>query len=319
MFSYGNKFKVSIYGASHEETMGLLIEGIKPGFTIDIDDINKDLDLRRPGMVGTTKRVEGDQFEIVNGYFNNKTTGAPLHIVVRNSDVKSTDYSNLKDHFRPNHADFTANIKYGGYNDYRGGGIFSGRLTTLLVIAGSIAKSFLPFNISSELIKVGTHTNMSTLDEYLQPIIEQKDSVGGEVVLRVSNVSPGIGDPYFNKLDASISHIIMTVPGVRGVIFGDNFSTDNYGSVNNDLIMSKDGTTKTNYSGGIVGGISNGNDIVLKVLVKPTSSIGIEQETYNYKNNKSELLKITGRHDVAFVKRIPIVLESVIAICLANY
>lgn len=319
MFSYGNKFKISIYGASHEDTMGLIIEGLKPGITLDLDSINKDLDTRRPSKVGETTRKETDKFIIKNGYFNNKTTGASLHIEVPNSNIRSNDYNNLEKHYRPNHADYVANIKYDGYHDYRGGGIFSGRLTTLLVIAGSIAKSLLDYKISSSLVQVGELKDLNLLDDYLANITKNNDSVGGIVNLRVSNMIVGLGDPFFNKLDASISHLIMSVPGVRGIIFGEDFNVESLGSINNDLIINKEGKTKTNHSGGIVGGISNGNDIVFNVLVKPTSSVGIKQETFNFETNSLEELVIKGRHDVAFVRRIPIVLESVLAICLANY
>lgn len=319
MFSYGTKFKITIYGSSHEPTMGLIIDGLKPGLKIDNKLIEESLNKRRPSSVGTTKRVELDHYEITNGLFNNLTTGAPLHIIVNNNNIKSKDYSNLINHFRPNHSDFVANKKYDGFNDYRGGGFFSGRLTTLLVIVGTIAKMTFNYNISSEITQVGDLTDLSNLDNYLEELTIKKDSAGGVVKLRVSNMIVGLGDPYFNKLDASIAHLIMTIPGVKGVIFGDDFDVTKYGSFNNDLIIDSTGKTSTNHSGGIVGGISNGNDIVLNVLVKPTSSIGMPQETYNFNTNKIEVLEVEGRHDVAFVRRIPIVLESALAICLANY
>lgn len=319
MFSYGDKFKITIYGTSHEKTMGLIIEGLKPGTTIDTLSIKEALDKRRPGSVGTTKRVEADEFVIENGYFNNKTTGAPLHIIVNNNNVKSEDYGNLNTHFRPNHADYAANVKYQGHQDYRGGGFFSGRLTTLLVIAGSIAKSQMDYKISSNLIQVGDLKNLSQIDSYLEKVSNNKDSVGGVVELRVSNVKAGLGDPYFNKLDAKIAHMMLTIPGVRGLIFGEDFDVEKPGSYNNDLINSLDGKTLTNHSGGIVGGISNGNDIVFNCLVKPTSSIGVKQETYNFGSKQLEDLEIVGRHDAAFVRRIPIVLESALAIVLANF
>ena len=319
MFSYGTKFKVTIYGSSHDETMGLVIDGLKPGLNIDRSLIDEALSKRRPSSIGTTKRIELDEYEISNGLFNDLTTGGPIHISVKNTNIKSKDYSNLVNHFRPNHSDFVANEKYDGFNDYRGGGFFSGRITTLLVIAGAIAKMTFNYHISSELIQVGTLTNLDKLDEYLSDLTSKNDSAGGIVKLNVSKMIVGLGDPYFNKLDASLAHILMTIPGVKGVIFGDNFDVSKYGSYNNDLIINSNGTTSTNHSGGIVGGISNGNDIVLNVLVKPTSSIGLPQETFNFSNNKIETLTIEGRHDTAFVRRIPIVLESAIAICLANY
>ncbi|VEU80351.1 chorismate synthase [Haploplasma axanthum] len=319
MFSYGNKFKITIYGASHEETMGLIIDGLKAGITINSELINNDLKKRMPTSIGTTPRIEKDEFMITNGLFNGITTGGPLHIVVPNENIISKDYSNLYKHPRPGHADFVAYKKYNGYNDYRGGGFFSGRLTTLLVIAGAIAKQLLPFSFNSKLIQVGNLKEMDKLDKYLETIKQEGDSVGGIVELRVEKMIDGLGDPYFNKLDAEISKLIITIPGVRGILFGDNFDVTSLGSINNDLIIDGQGKTKTNHSGGINGGISNGNDLVFKVYVKPTSSIRIPQKTFNFETKKIENLEIKGRHDTAFVRRIPIVLENVTAIVLANF
>lgn len=319
MFSYGSKFKITIYGSSHESVMGVIIDGIPAGTVIKKDLIMRDLELRKPGEVGTTQRVENDNFTILNGLFNDVTTGAPIHVQIKNENLISKDYENLKHHPRPGHADYVASIKYQGFNDYRGGGFFSGRLTTLIVIAGSIAKMLFPYEISSKLIQIGTLTDMTNLDQYLKTIKDQGDSVGGIIEVRATKVPVGLGDPYFNKIDASISHLIMTIPGVKGIIFGDSFDVSEVGSVNNDIIISKDGKTETNHAGGINGGITNGNDIVFKVLVKPTSSIAIEQKTFNFEKNKIEKLIINGRHDVAFVRRLPIVLESALAIVLANY
>lgn len=319
MFSYGNKFKITIYGASHEETMGLIIDNIKPGIKIDYNLINNDLKARRPNNIGTTTRIEEDEYIIKNGLFNNYTTGAPLHIEVLNKNIKSKDYSHLQYHFRPNHADFVANKKYHGFNDYRGGGFFSGRMTSLLVIAGSIAKMMLPFEFSSKITQIGTCKDEKHFDNYLKEIIKQNDSVGGVVEVKATNLIVGLGDPYFNKVDAKIAEMMLTIPGVRGIMFGKNFNYESLGSQNNDLIINEKGKTKTNYSGGIVGGITNGNDIVFNVYVKPTSSIQQEQLTYHFKNNKIEPLLIKGRHDVAFVRRIPVVLENALAIVLANF
>ncbi|MDY0276634.1 MAG: chorismate synthase [Acholeplasma sp.] len=318
MFSYGNKFRVTIYGASHEESMGLIIDGISPGTKIDLERIKNDLKRRRPGDIGTTSRLEEDDLKIKNGVFNGLTTGAPLHIEVKNNNIKSSAYDTLKTHHRPNHADFVANKKYNGFNDYRGGGFFSGRMTTLLVIAGSIAKSIIPYQISSELLQVGTCKDLSKLDAYLQTVKDKNDSVGGILEVRVSNMTVGLGNPYFEKLDANIAKLVLTVPGVRGIIFGDQFDVTSSGSNNNDLLVDETGKTCTNHSGGIVGGISNGNDIVFKVFVKPTSSIGLKQDTFDFKENKVLPLEIEGRHDVAFVRRIAVVLESVTALVLIN-
>lgn len=319
MFSYGNKYRITIYGASHEESMGVIIDGIKPGVIINKDLIKNDLEIRKPKKIGTTKRIEQDDFKITNGIFNGFTTGAPIHIIFENKNIISKDYNNLNKHPRPNHADYVANIKYQGFNDYRGGGFFSGRLTTLLVSAGSIAKQLIPVKISSEILEVGNLENIDNLDSYLEELTNNNDSAGGVVLLRVSGINAGIGDPYFNKLDSEIAKMMLTIPGVRGIVFGEDFDTKNLGSTNNDLIINEFGKTKTNHSGGIVGGISNGNDIVFKVFVKPTSSISKEQETFNFENMKLENLEIKGRHDTAFIRRIPIVLENALAIVLANF
>lgn len=319
MFSYGKEFRITIYGSSHDSTIGLIIDGLKPGMKIDVERIMNDLTLRRPSEIGTTKRVELDSLEIKNGLKNGKTTGASLHIEIENKSIIKSDYDNLINHPRPNHADFVANYKYHGNNDYSGGGFFSGRMTSLFVVAGSIAKMILPYTFESKITQIGELTDISMIDEYLNKIKDENDSVGGIVKIRIKNVDIGLGDPIFNKMDAMISHLILTVPGTRGIIFGDDFDVSKKGSENNDLIISRSGETLTNHSGGIVGGITNGNDIVFNVYVKPTSSISKPQNTFNFKTNEVSELKIIGRHDVAFVRRIPIVLESVAAIVLADF
>lgn len=319
MNSYGNKFRVTIYGASHEKSIGVIIDGFPAGIKLDQQLISGDLKRRRPNKVGTTKRIEQDEYEIINGVFNGYTTGASINISIPNKDVKSKDYEKLKNHPRPSHADFVAIKKYDGYNDYRGGGIFSGRLTAPLVIAGSLAKMILPYKFESSITRLGNLVDLDDIDTYLEEISKKGDSVGGEIKLVIKDVPVGIGDPLFNKLDGNLSHILMSIPGVKGIQFGSKIKNVYYGSDYNDIIIDKEGKTKTNHSGGIVGGISNGNDIVLSVFIKPTPSISLNQDTYNLKADNISSLKIKGRHDVAFIRRLPVVIENACAIVLANY
>ncbi len=319
MNSYGNLFKVTLYGESHQDAIGVVVDGMIPGTEIDLDLIKQDLDRRKPGAVGTTPRKEADEFRITSGVFNGKATGSPIHLMIENHNMKSKDYEKLVHQPRPGHADFVANVKYNGFHDYRGGGRFSGRLTAPLVAAGSLAKMILPFQFSSEMVRVGTLTDLSHLDEYLLEVAKAGDSVGGIVKVVVKDVPIGLGEPFFHKLDAEIAKMVMSVPAVRGVSFGAGFeAADKLGSAWNDAFINDRGITKTNHSGGVSGGISNGNDLIIKVLVKPTSSIQKKQHTFDFSKNEVSDLEIGGRHDVAIIRRIGVVLENVIAIVLAD-
>jgi len=319
MNSYGNRFKVSLYGESHGSSIGCLIDGMKPGVKIDHEMILKDLERRRPKEIGSTKRVESDRYEITSGVFNGFSTGAPIHVSILNQDIESKAYDLYLDHPRPNHADLVANIKYQGYQDHRGSGHFSGRLTAALVVAGSFAKMMNPYLVTSEIIQIGTLKDMSQLDYYLKEIEDQKDSIGGIILVKVKGLPIGIGEPFFGKLDAEIAKMLFSIPSVKGVSFGDGFEGVNLlGSEFNDLIMDEKGITKTNHSGGVVGGLSNGNDLIVKVFVKPTASIGKLQETYHFKTKKIEPLLISGRHDISIARRIGVVLENAISIVLAD-
>lgn len=319
MNSYGKLFKVTLYGESHQNQIGILIEGIRAGLEIDLAEIRKDLSSRRPGSVGTTTRVEKDLFEIKTGVFNNVTTGSPINIIIPNNDTISKDYSNLINHPRPGHSDLVARIKYHGFNDYRGGGRFSGRLTAALVVAGSIAKQIIPFKVSNKLIQIGELTNLENLDEYLQKISDEGDSVGGVVEVKATNMIPGLGEPFFYKMEAQIAQMMMSIPAVKGVMVGTGFDGVKLtGSKFNDLILDETGKTKTNNSGGVNGGITNGNDLIVKVFIKPTSSIKKPQKTYSFKDEKIKELRIEGRHDVAIIRRAGIVLENALAIVLAD-
>jgi len=319
MNSVGTLFKITLYGESHQDAIGIVIDGVKPGLKINWDLVQGDLALRRPGAVGTTPRVEKDNLEITSGIFNDYTTGSPLHIMIRNENVISKDYTHLKKQPRPGHADYVAGIKYNGFQDYRGGGRFSGRLTAPIVVAGSIAKQMLPFKFSHELVQVGTLTDMSKLDQYLKDVAQKGESVGGIVELRVSNMMVGLGEPMFEKLDAKIGQMMFSIPAVKGVEIGTGFSgVTSFGSQFNDVYEDKTGKTLTNHSGGVSGGISNGNDLVIKVFVKPTSSIGKAQKSFNLETNKIESFEVGGRHDTAIVRRVGIVLENALALVLAD-
>jgi len=319
MNSYGNLFKITLFGESHQEAIGIVIDGVKPGLKIDWDKVNEDLAKRRPGAVGTTPRVEEDKLHVTSGIFNGHTTGSPIHVMIKNENVQSKDYSHLVKQPRPGHADYVAYVKYQGYNDFRGGGRFSGRLTTPIVVAGSIAKQMLPFEFSHRLIQVGTLTDMSKLDEYLSEVAAKGESVGGIVELTVKGVPVGLGEPMFNKLDGEIGKMMLSIPAVKGVSIGTGFEgVGQFGSWFNDVYMDETGTTKTNHSGGVSGGISNGNDIVVKVFVKPTSSIAKPQTSFNLEEKELKEFQVGGRHDVAIVRRVGIVLENALAIVLAD-
>ncbi len=319
MNTYGKLFKITLYGESHQDAIGVVIDGVLPGLKIDWQKIEADLLLRRPGAVGTTPRVEKDELIVTSGIFNEYTTGSPIHVMIKNENVISKDYSHLVNQPRPGHADYVAFKKYQGFNDYRGGGRFSGRLTTPIVVAGSIAKQMLPFEFSHQLIQVGSLKDMDQLDDYLREIANQGDSVGGIIEVRVKNVFVGLGEPMFEKLDSKIGEMMFSIPAVKGVEIGTGFDgVELKGSEFNDVYVDELGHTLTNHSGGVSGGISNGNDIVVKVFVKPTSSIKKAQTSFNLKSNESTEFEVKGRHDVAIVRRAGIILENALAIVLAD-
>jgi chorismate synthase len=319
MNSYGTLFKITLYGESHQSHIGVVVDGMPPGILIDQEKITSDLEKRRPGSVGTTKRIEKDEFIITSGVFNGYSTGSPIHLTIENQNIISKDYENLINHPRPGHADFVAKVKYKGFQDYRGGGRFSGRLTAAIVMAGSLAKMILPFKFSNELIQVGSLKDLSKIDAYLEEVAQKNDSVGGIILLKVKDIPIGLGEPFFQKLDAEVAKMLFSIPSVKAVEFGTGFNGIEYfGSQFNDEIINEQGLTRTNHSGGVTGGISNGNDLIVKVMIKPTSSIKKPQETYNFKSNDVEKLEIEGRHDVCIARRAGIVLENAIAIVLAD-
>lgn len=317
MNSFGRMFRVSIFGESHGIQIGVVIDGCPPGIALVEEDLKEDFARRRAGGRGTTPRIEPDIPRIVSGVFQGKTTGAPLTIVFENTNIKSGDYSNLWDQPRPGHADYTAQQKYHGFNDPRGGGHFSGRITLGLVAAGVVAKKILgSVSVEARLIEAGGSQDIAAA---VEAAIEAKDSIGGLIECCCSNMPVGLGEPFFDSAEALIAHMIFAVPATRGIEFGSGFAAAGMkGSEHNDCITDADGKTASNFASGINGGITNGNDIVFRVPIKPTSSIGLPQNTYNFKDKEVSSLLIEGRHDVCIAIRIPVVIECATAIVLAD-
>jgi chorismate synthase len=317
MNSFGTFFRVHIFGESHGAAVGICIDNCPAGIDLKEEDFLYDISRRKSGAKGTTPRKEEDTPEIISGVFNGKTTGVPITILFKNTNVISKDYSNLIDMPRPGHADFTAKIKYGDFNDYRGGGHFSGRLTLCLVAAGVIAKKICNnISIQANVIEVGGQVD---IEKVIDEALAAKDSIGGIVECVASNLPVGLGEPFFDSIESLISHIVFSIPAIKGIEFGSGFSAAKMkGSEHNDAITDASGKTEKNNSGGINGGISNGNNLVFRVAVKPTSSIGIPQETLNFKTGQKEALEIKGRHDACIALRVPVVVEAATAIVLAD-
>lgn len=316
----GKLFQLTIFGESHGQCVGIVVDGVPAGISLNEKDFKRDLARRKSGGLGTTPRMESDQILIESGVFENKTTGGAILIRFLNENTHSKDYSNLLVQPRPSHADFVAEKKYQGYQDYRGGGFFSGRLTLGLVAAGVVAKKILSgVKFTTSIQNLGGVCDPNQFNAVLKQVIKEQDSVGGIVKIVVQNVKIGLGEPYFDSLESTISHLLFSVGGVKGVSFGIGFDGVSYrGSEFNDCIKNKEGETFSNHNGGINGGISNGNNIELSVFVKPTPSIGKTQNTYNFEENCLEELKIEGRHDAAIILRAQVVLEACVAIALAD-
>jgi len=317
MNSFGRLFRISIFGESHGKSVGITIDGCPAGLPVSAEDFATDLGRRKSGAKGTTPRTEADEPHFISGVFQGKTTGSPLTILFENTNIKPKDYSNLKEQARPGHADFVAQQKFGGYGDYSGGGHFSGRLTVALVAAGVIAKKIIsPIKVEAKILEVGGRKDISAaIDE----AVANKDSIGGLIECTTTEMPIGLGEPFFDAVESLISHIIFAIPATKGIEFGSGFAAARMkGSEHNDLIISADGLTKTNHAAGINGGISNGNDLVFRVAVKPTSSIGLTQNTFDFANDAVEELKVEGRHDACIALRIPPVIEAATAIVLAD-
>jgi len=317
MNAFGKLFRISIFGESHGESVGIVIDGCPAGISLKQSDFEADFSRRKSGAKGTTPRQEPDTPLIMSGTFNELTTGAPIMILFKNTNTRSRDYSLLKNIPRPGHADLTGNQKFGGYQDYRGGGHFSGRLTLGLVAAGVIAKKIIaPVSVSSTILEVG---GSSDIELALDRAIENQDSIGGIIECSIDSVPPGLGEPFFDSVEAHMSHMIFSIPAIKGIEFGAGFAAAKMtGSEHNDTIVATDGTTGTNHSGGINGGISNGNEICFRVAVKPTSSTHQTQHTMNITTGLMEDLTIEGRHDTCIALRVPVVVEAAAAIVMAD-
>ena len=288
-----------------------------------MEDLLSFMDRRRPGKaLFATSRKESDTPHILSGYYHGQTTGTPLAIVIQNADTHSTDYKEMEHIARPAHADFTGHLRYRGAQDPRGGGHFSARLTVAFVAAGVVAKKMLPPGIAfdTRITEIGGCTDPARFDEVLRAAAADRDSVGGIIECRVQGVPLGLGQPFFDSAESLIAHLLFAVPAVKGVEFGSGFAGARMrGSQNNDPLLDVEGTTATNNAGGINGGITNGNEIVVRAAVKPTPSIGREQNTYNLATDKVEPLTIRGRHDVCVALRGAVVVEAAVAIALANF
>lgn len=283
------------------------------------EDLLPDLERRKGGIQkGTTPRQEEDYPIFMSGVFNGKTTGFPVTILFENKNIRSEDYNKQRSIPRPGHADWVASQKFGGNEDYRGGGHFSARLTTGIVAAGVIAKKLMKdVSIQADVTEIGGEKD---LEKGLQKAIDARDSVGGIVECRVKGLPVGLGEPYFDSLESVLSHFLFAIPAVKGVEFGSGFAAARmFGSLHNDAIENKEGKTRTNHAGGIVGGISNGNELVFRLAVKPTSSTPKEQNSLNLDTGKTENFSIKGRHDLCVALRAPVIVEAVTAIVIADF
>lgn len=352
--TWGDKLKLSIFGESHGEAIGIVLNGIEPGVRLDTEYIAKEL-LRRAGGHSklSTPRKEADNFRFVSGVFNGFTTGAPLCVIIPNNDAHSRDYSELKNLMRPSHADYSAFVKYKGFNDYNGGGHFSGRITAALVSAGAIAKqilaekgiriaahiagigeiSDLPFDaahLTPEQFEVLAAAPFPVLDaergaqmqKLIENCLQNQDSIGGKIEFAAIGIPAGVGEPFFDSIESVLAHLLFSIPAVKGVEFGAGFDMAKmYGSVANDaMFFDQNGQVKTssNNNGGICGGISNGMSLIGRIAIKPTPSIAQEQQTVDLQSRQNSILKIAGRHDPCIVPRAVVVAESAIALGILN-
>jgi len=309
---------VHIFGESHGESVGLVIDGCPAGLSLTPEDFTTDIERRKGGQQkGTTPRKEDDIPMFRSGVFNNKTTGAPIAIFFENKNTRSGDYEKQRAVPRPGHADFVANKKFGGYEDFRGGGHFSGRLTVCLVAAGVVAKKLLKaIVIKASILEIGGEAD---LDRGLQKAIDAKDSIGGIVECRVSGLPIGLGEPFFDSVESVLSHAVFAIPAIRAIEFGTGFAAAKmFGSEHNDSIENIEGKTATNHAGGVVGGITNGNELVFRIAIKPTSSTPKEQNTLNWESGAVESFSVKGRHDLCIALRVPVVLEAVTAVAIAD-
>ncbi len=347
--SLGKLFTITSFGESHGNCMGVVIDGCPAGLPITEEDIQQEVERRRPGAVGTTGRWESDKVEILSGVYNGFTTGAPICLLTWNKDIDSGVYKRNRFALRPGHADYTAFVKYGGFNDFRGGGRFSGRITVAFVMAGAIAKKLLGrlgVDVFAHTVEIGgikaqpkelteikenarknplwcaDQEAAEKMARLIEKTREEKDSLGGIIEGVALNVPAGLGEPVFDNLDGELAKALFAVPAVKGVEFGVGFAVAGMkGSENNDPFIIKEGKiiTTINNAGGILGGISNGMPIVVRVAIKPTSSIAKNQETVDIKNMDNTTLSVKGRHDVCIVPRAVAVVEAMMAVTLCDF
>jgi len=348
--SFGRLFTITSFGESHGRCVGVVVDGCPAGLPIGEADIQQEVDKRRPGgSTATTARAEQDRVEILAGISDGFTTGAPVCLLIWNEDVDDTDYEKIRYKLRPGHADYTAHVKYGGFNDWRGGGRFSGRITATYVMAGAIAKKLLHtigVEIVAHTVEIGGITAKSLefdeikknagqdqlrcadpeasqkMNELITKTKEAGDSLGGIVEGIAVNVPAGLGEPVFDNLDGDLAKALLAIPAVKGVEFGAGFSAARKkGSENNDPFSIKDGriVTLTNNAGGVLGGISSGMPVVVRVAIKPTSSVAVEQQTVDIKKMERTSIKVGGRHDVCIVPRAVPAVEAMMAVTLADF
>ncbi|MBA4321244.1 MAG: chorismate synthase [Odoribacter sp.] len=317
MNTFGIVFRVSLFGESHGPAIGVTIDGCIPGIPLKTEDFESDLARRKSGRKGTTPRKEGDIPEIIGGVKDGFTTGAPITVITRNAEMDSSAYDDSSSFPRPGHADFVSGIKYSGFSDHRGGGHFSGRITWGLVVAGVIAKKILhPVNISAKLIEAG---GLEDIALAVDNAMKSGDTIGGIIECRVENPPVGLGEPFFYSAESAISQIIFSIPAVKGIEFGSGFASAKLtGSEHNDPFIDEKGKTASNNAGGINGGITNGNELIFRIVIKPTSSTGIEQRTFDFGKGEMSSLKVTGRHDSCIALRIPVIAEAAAAIALCD-
>jgi len=317
MNSFGRIFRISIFGESHGKAVGIDVDGCPPGITLAEKQLEADLARRKSGAIGTTSRREDDKPVFLSGVHQGKTTGSPIAVMFHNADVISSDYDMFRDVPRPGHANFVAKKKYEGFSDIRGGGHFSGRLTLGLVTAGVIAKKIIdPIHVKADLIEAGGEKN---IDKAIQKAIKCNDSIGGIIECRSLNMPVGLGEPFFDSVESLISHLVFSIPGVKAIEFGSGFKAAAMtGIQHNDPIITISGKTKTNHAGGINGGITNSNDVVFRIAVKPTASISKTQHTMNTKIVKMVDLEVKGRHDLCIALRMPVIVEAATAVVLAD-
>jgi len=286
MNSFGQLFRVSIIGESHGPCVGVVIDGCPPGIPLRQEDFIGDINRRKPGGKGTTPRVEADEPKLMTGVFNDHTTGAPLTIIFENNNTRSGDYAKQRAVPRPGHADFVASKKFHGFEDYRGGGHFSGRLTVCLVAAGVVAKKICrDLSINAKVTEIA---GQADIEKGIQIAIEANDSAGGIVECRVSGLPLGLGEPFFNSVESMIAHAVFAIPAIRAIEFGTGFpAAKMFGSQHNDALENEAGLTRTNHAGGVTGGITNGNELVFRIAVKPASSTPKSQQTLNLETKKN--------------------------------